>query len=664
MKISRVEFENFRNFRDRGEILFPTDGSVTVIYGPNGVGKTTLHQLFQWIFYGDVHFNKTASNKMYNLEYEQTLPYGAKLIVSGTIDFEHPASDGTIEFYSIHRTWEYRKELPESKKINESVTLLKKVNDDWKKTPGDVSDFIEQHLPSGLAQYFFFDGESMIADLNQKGRDSAKSLRRALYSIFDLNIYEQAKTHIGSRSSGSSTVLGKLYLSKSDNSTDKDVIIARGNLRQAQNKLAELKDKLKKSEDSITRYKTQINELSELIGSTPLREDLEKRRAEHKKTIKALEDAIAKEVKHFGSDVTSNYPLLFISKIVQEAQFRIGLKIEDEKLIPGLTKSLVLALKKEDTCICGNKIGDAELQNLDEWLKKFPPLSYKYIYDQFKASAARWSANYDPDLLVEHLQSIFKLRDQISSQQKLIQEIDDELQNGTNVDRYIKERAAAESSVNYWEKENNKTNQEIGLQVQILKQRMKKYDECMAANKTNQDIDNNIQLMEAVYQFFDAKLHTSSALYSKQLCAAIQELLSKMLTSARRVEMTPNFELSVKDSYGDEAKSEGQFAVVSFAYIGGIFKLLAETEELRGKEFPLVLDGPFSKLDVIQRQNVINTIPSYAPQIILFSKDDLSPCFGSDLPDENIWTIYSNDERNISFVKRGYNREVFIINED
>jgi wobble nucleotide-excising tRNase len=125
--------------------------------------------------------------------------------------------------------------------------------------------------------------------------------------------------------------------------------------------------------------------------------------------------------------------------------------------------------------------------------------------------------------------------------------------------------------------------------------------------------------------------------------------------------MTTKFELSVRDSFGDEAKSEGQFAVVSFAYIGGIFKLLAEIEELADKEFPLVLDGPFSKLDVIQRQNVIDTIPTYAPQVILFSKDDINACFGENGVD-NVWTIYSNDERNVSFVKQGYDPEVFIIN--
>lgn len=70
MKISKIEFENFRNFKDHGEIRCSTDGKVTIIYGRIGDGKTTLHQLVQWVFYGRVHFNKTATDRLYNLQYE------------------------------------------------------------------------------------------------------------------------------------------------------------------------------------------------------------------------------------------------------------------------------------------------------------------------------------------------------------------------------------------------------------------------------------------------------------------------------------------------------------------------------------------------------------------------------------------------------------------
>ena len=66
MKIKRIEFENFRNFKNRGYIECSTDKKITIIYGKNGDGKTTLHQLFQWVFYGRVHFNQTTTDKLYN----------------------------------------------------------------------------------------------------------------------------------------------------------------------------------------------------------------------------------------------------------------------------------------------------------------------------------------------------------------------------------------------------------------------------------------------------------------------------------------------------------------------------------------------------------------------------------------------------------------------
>ena len=81
--------------------------------------------------------------------------------------------------------------------------------------------------------------------------------------------------------------------------------------------------------------------------------------------------------------------------------------------------------------------------------------------------------------------------------------------------------------------------------------------------------------------------------------------------------------------------------------------MLQSKVALSSKEYPLVLDGPFSKLDPDQRQNVIEMIPQFAPQVILFSKDDLHELF----PESSIgktWTIVSNEEKNVAHVEEGY----------
>ena len=133
----------------------------------------------------------------------------------------------------------------------------------------------------------------------------------------------------------------------------------------------------------------------------------------------------------------------------------------------------------------------------------------------------------------------------------------------------------------------------------------------------------------------------------------IQNLIDLMLTSKRNVSVSKEFSVVVADSYNNESKSEGQFAVVSFAYIGGILKMLKSEEHLSSKEYPLVLDGPFSKLDADQRQNVVNAIPSFAPQVILFSKDDLENVFDKNAVGR-IWTIESNEEKNVATVQEGH----------
>ena len=80
--------------------------------------------------------------------------------------------------------------------------------------------------------------------------------------------------------------------------------------------------------------------------------------------------------------------------------------------------------------------------------------------------------------------------------------------------------------------------------------------------------------------------------------------------------------------------------------------MLQSEENLTSKEYPLVLDGPFSKLDPDQRQNVIDMIPKFAPQVILFSKDNLHGIF-----DESnigrVYTIVSNDEKNVARIEEG-----------
>lgn len=648
MKIKNIEYENFRNFRDHGMIKCSTDGKVTIIYGKNGDGKTTLHQLFQWIIYGQVKFNKTTTDRLYNLAYESELAYGQGFEVWGRIDFEHMGSE-----YSITRTYTYKKGIDDSEKIGEELSLQKMDDDyNWKRVE-KPEETIEKMLPSGLSEYFFFDGESMIADLRVKGRDSAGKLRRALYSMFDLDVIESAINHIG-RTDLKTTVLGKLYLGKSTIGSGSEVSAIKMNIETAQNLITRESQQIEECDVEKEEKKKIIQTISEQIGGTKSKAEYEKQRCDLKKQRDIFLENANSAQHQFGDKVMLMFPQLLISKAVNDAKNKLNLQVNNSHLPSGLNKRLISYLLKLNTkeCICGRELCEDEKEHIKKFLDMMPPKSYSSMYQDFTKTAMHLGNGYDKQSVEDIIKRVLINQNSASECEKKIRELDDAEKKSKDIEDLIVGRQKAEDRVAELDRMINWSNSQIEKAKPYLTKQMKEYDKLTEANEMGKIATAKIEIMQEVLRYFSDKLEKESVEYSKKLQVNIQNLLDNMLTSRRNVSVSQEFAVRVTDSYNDESKSEGQFAVVSFAYIGGILKMLKDDDNLRGKEYPLVLDGPFSKLDPDQRQNVVNMLPTFAPQVIVFSKDDLHDVISKDNIGR-VWTIVSNDEKNIARVGEG-----------
>ena len=649
MRINKIEFENFRNFKEHGEIKCSTDGKVTIIYGKNGDGKTTLHQLFQWVFYGYVHFNKTTTDRLYNLQYENECSFGETFQVMGCIDFEH----NNVQ-YSLRRMYTYKKGLNDSEKIAEEVSLQHMDSDyNWRRID-NPKELIEKLLPSGLSDYFFFDGESMIADLRVKGRDSAGKLRKALYSMFDLDVLESAISHIG-RTDLKTTVLGKLYLSKGTLSSGSQIAAVKTNIEGAQAKIEKYEQDLETAKKKKTACKELVQKVSEQIGGYKSKADYERQRKQLKEQrdvfLKGAEDAKA----HFGDTVIDMFPRLLISKAVLDAKKKIHLKIEQNKLPEGVSKKLISYLLSDSTtvCVCGHILGDDEKKHIRAYLDMLPPKSFTSLYQDFTKTANSWGRGYDKNRIEDYIITVLKNNDLAAKCDNQIRELDEAEKKSPDIEDLIIARQQAEHEIIELDSLIGNLGTEIKKFEIYRDKQMKTFDELTKGNEASEKIIAKMAIMEQVAAYFRKKLDDESLEYSQRLQDNIQNLIDNMLTSKRNVTVSPEFSVTVTDSFNDESKSEGQFAVVSFAYIGGILKMLQSEEHLSEKEYPLVLDGPFSKLDPDQRQNVINIIPKFAPQVILFSKDDLHEVFSKESIGR-VWTIVSNDEKNVAKIEEGH----------
>lgn len=659
MKIRAIRYQNFRQFGEKGEVSFSTDGKTTIVYGTNGDGKTTLHQLFQWVLYKKVTFNRTTSDtKLYNLKKGAYLSPECSLLVWGEVEFEHEGIQ-----YVARREYTYYKQKNGNithKSEDDQFYVQKRTDNNWGFMESPEA-FIEEVVPVGLSPYFFFDGETMIADLKIRGTDSAKTLRKALYSIFELEAYEKAVDDVGS-TNRSQTVLGQLEnlkIKAAEISATEEIH------KRYLKEIKILKSKLEECENENFEYSSKIEELSErlkiiseLIGTNKSKAQLENARKSLLTSKKREQEQISKEMLRFGSEIEGNYAYLLISEVVKSADSRLYMQVQDEeeKIIPGLTKELLINLLRdagEKNCLCGRCIGDDERAKLEEWKGLFPPASYKATYDKFRAKAIKFSGKYNADKLYEYLRSILQCKKNISDIEKQIDEIDTELKNCGDIDELIAERKDKEKEKSRLEGLVKSNESNIGNFQHQLRIRERKTGSFDKANDEVNKYQRRIDFVKEVVQKLKDVMNEEVKDYSSMLEREIQTLIERMLTSKRKVVLSEDFQLQVMDSYLDEAKSEGQFAVVSFAFIGGIFKVLKSHDKLLNKEYPLVLDGPFSKLDPTQKGNVVRVIPEYAPQVIIFSKDPLDE-FIDEESIGKIWTIVSNPEKNDAEIKEGY----------
>lgn len=659
MKIKSLEYYNFRNFANQGKIEFATDGSMTVIYGTNGDGKTTLHQLFQWILYGRVNFNRTTSaDKLYNLSKGERLTKECSFRVWGQIEFEHMGEE-----YLVRREWEYYKGKNgdiSHKSLGDEFFVQKISGKGAGKNLDRPNAVIEEVLPSGLAPYFFFDGETMIADLKIRGTDSAKTLKKALHSIFELEVYEKALTDIGSKTKTQSA-LGQLESRRKDaqgkatteskhKAYIKDIKILTEKLGLIDNENEEYKKRLEE-------YDSRVIKISEQIGTNKSKKQLENNRKLLVKNIARYNEEIKKIMVRFGTEISNNYSYLLITEVVQEADKRLYMQVQDEekKIIPGLTKELLINLIKNtdhQKCICGHEIKKEELRVLEEWKGYFPPASYKSTYDKFSRNAIKFSGSYDEKKLFSFFKEILELKNHIRETEEQIFNIDKELGEAGNIDELLDERKELEEEIKKIKQEISHNDSIKGDFEHQKRIRERAVQNIGIASIEVQKYEKLIEQLEGALAEIKGLLVAETSDYSKMLKQEIQNLIDIMLTSKREVFLNEDFQLQVKDSYGDESKSEGQFAVISFAYIGGILKVLKSHEKFSGKEYPLILDGPFSKLDEEQKKNVVTVIPKYAPQVIIFSKDPLEEFVNKGAIGKT-WTIQSNDEKNFAVVKEG-----------
>lgn len=210
MHLTKLSITNFGVYRGENSFDLATNGGSIILFGgKNGAGKTTLLNAMRLCLYGSKALGSKVTKKEYAKYINQYFHRNKSADIpinsaSVELEFEFTQSD-TIDVFTINRSWNggnKKEEIDDQLLIKQSNSLLQGIEDvHWQ-------SFIEDLLPPGIFDLFFFDGEK-ISSLMIDGLSSetlAVEIKRLLgldlieklEADLDIYLYQQRKENVDS----------------------------------------------------------------------------------------------------------------------------------------------------------------------------------------------------------------------------------------------------------------------------------------------------------------------------------------------------------------------------------------------------------------------------------------------------------------------------------
>lgn len=649
MKLKKMIIENFRCFKDEQCIEFDTDGKITLILGHSGAGKTSLLQAVSWVFYNK--FDSITDDKpIYNNDLFDNAKIDDNFIVKGSIEFIYLNSN-----YVLTRLYKYKKVDTFKAKIlsKESKLIYQNPDKTWIDYSGDTDSKINEIIPQALSKYFFFHGE--------KGLTVDKSddeLKTAIYSLFLIDIYQDGAIHLGEISRKQS-VLGKynnqrLLTKNGDNDSIKI-------FREIESLSASI-DTLKKYKENLVikleKTKERLSVLNSIIESAKNQENLKRIIKVNKELINSKRENINTYKKEFSTNLYAKAPYFLLSNKAKQIKNILNAHSLTQRSYYGMQKELLNDIIKQNLCLCNRHLDDSSNRAIHELLKTLPPNSFKYLLNEFSREAEKYeNENLDylsnlKDLvseIIQHQITINKANEEITeAYQKLGKQSD--------LTEVINEYRNLERSKDDFIGQIRLNDEEISKKVRekIVKQR--DYEKAISAEGISKEVEEKIEyvekLKEVFKEIFDKKVNETRILLESRIKNIYEKLSTRIEHFDNKSFLDENF--SLRSGY----KTGGQEMIDVYSYVIGMVQAIKDNiknNEMNGenidREFPIIVDAPFSKTDDFQISHVMSVMPEIVSQPVFATFEERLTSLGEIKNLGRRWRLISNETQTISRIE-------------
>lgn len=622
MLIHNVKITNFRCYYGTSSLTFNSDGKITLIYGDSGYGKSSFLQFFRWMFYGDYYFGSTDDKPLFNIAAYNECKTGESVEVSGQIDFEHLGVS-----YRLNKTQLFSIAIRmNNSTLQKSDWKLQILGEDGGYHPfaGDLANKINSILPKELSKYFLLDGE--------RSRDivlNSVELKKAIYSLFGIDAYNEAITHIGSRNAKFS-VLGHYAGLLAANTTQMVGNMSITDMQEATQELYEtiedMKAKRKEVMATIEQKNARRDEIFKILGAVSSKGNIESLIKANQRTIKDNEAKIITCQHNIGNLFYRSYPYLFLAEIASKSSTVLRKKNLEyasnyRNVFENLKKDLLKEIIEKNMCVCGRELDDESRNRINGIIDIMPPGSYVYEFGQFVSKAKNRIKKAQTDTMgYESLtSSIAKLEEENRHLDDEIHEKLEELKRLNDSKDLVEELEQIKLDIEKLNREKAGYEGKIAQKKQIYEMSNKQLNAALKNSKVSGQFAEKIEFFEQVADLLKKERDAREIQVRTTLNLCVREIFKKLTTQteldADKIQFVNN-DFSLRTTY----LTGGQLAVDVYSYVIGIIKALQECK-MDNNENPIIVDAPFAFTGNIQSEHIFKTLPTVSKQTILLTLD-------------------------------------------
>ena len=606
---------------------------VILIGGKNGAGKTTILEAVRLCLYGARSLGNRVSRRAYHEYLASTIHHSQATLLqpkeaSVALEFEHVHS-GEKDYYHVRRRWETRQSIKEP--IRESL-IIHKNNELLSDFEAEHwQDFLNELIPIGLSQLFFFDGEK-IQGLAED-TSSHTFLADSIKSLLGVDLVERLHSDLN------------IYLNRSKKDTDPDELSQEINF--AEQELRNLETELNCVEDKKAALDAQIGEAK--IQITYQEEQIVKeggsyaRRREKLKTEQAkLNQSISDLEKQIQEACSGLLPFALAASLCEQLRTRL---IKEAEI--ATWDSAYKALKERNQELL-------EQLERNEFWESVPELSFKSSLRNsiHKGMTNLLTEQLQPPETLKNLRQVHFLSSPESQQlldwinsclsrvperfHRLNQQFEESNRQLQQVETALGRIPSDEVLKPLMQELSNLHQRLGGLQKQVENEEINiqslqyRLDEAARklekANESQRDRQADLQRTQLV-----TGVQSVLEVYSDQLTQAKVESLQDAVVNCfnqlcrkrglvKRIEIDPrNFAVTLYDRQDrlipKAELSAGEKQIYAISILWG----LAKTS---GRPLPMIIDTPLGRLDSAHRRHLIEGYFPYAShQVVVLSTD-------------------------------------------